>query len=52
MAATEAVVFKAGEYACKARNGTATVVIPRDITLAEISPAFAKLYEGRQGEST
>lgn len=45
----EAVVFAEGRYAVKARHGTATVTIPRSITLGEISPYLAKLYEGRQG---
>ncbi len=45
----EAVVFAEGRYTVKARHGTATVTIPRSITLGEISPYFAKLYEGRQG---
>lgn len=52
MADKEAVVFKAGEYACKAKHGSATVKVPRDITLGEIAPALARLYEGRQGDTT
>lgn len=44
----EAVVFAEGTYTVRATHGTATVTIPRSITLGEISPALAKLYEGRR----
>ena len=48
----EAVVFAKGVYTVRAEHGTATVTIPRSITLGEISHVLAKLYEGRQGETT
>lgn len=42
---SQSVVFAQGEYTCKTSHGLVTVSIPRDVTLGDVAPAFAKLYE-------
>lgn len=42
----QAIAFARGSYTCRTRNGTARVIVPRNITLGEISQALADMYEG------
>lgn len=48
----DAVVFACGDYEYAGKSGTATVHVPRDVTLGDIEPAMTRLIlEARKSEA-
>lgn len=46
----DAVVFACGDYEYAGKSGTATVHVPRDVTLGDLVPAMTQLVRSAGGE--
>ncbi len=48
MTSESPVAFREGEYTHKSRHGTVCMVVPRDITLEEVSQPLMRMVQARQ----
>ncbi|MEG0303678.1 hypothetical protein [Gordonibacter sp.] len=49
MSDLDAVVFARGDYEYAGKSGTATVHVPRDVTLGDLVPAMTQLVRSAGG---